>query len=696
MDFAVHPGLNLLQRLMIEAGWHSSTRNLTEAAPHLASAISGNELLATLENLDVPVSIAEAGLRDVTEKDCPALFIEKSGTICGVLDAGSKGVLVIRPGDEHPQWETPDRKNGTVVRIERFAPSDAQLSFDDFRTITSGFRGLIPGLVLASFMTNLMGLVTPLLIMMIYDRVIPADSVPLVISLTMAVGLVLLADAGFRLARSHAVSFMGKTVEHRLGLALFRKLMSLPPDQIKSSEVDQQISRFKQFEGTRDFFSGQSMVTLLDLPFTLIFLGLIFFLAPTVGFLVVGLIVVFAIAIWVTLPVQQTLNTQAARVKARQQKILFETVRMQRSIYRLGLGSFWTDKNAAVAREAASTSRVARRFQMLCQMFGQSIMMIAGVGAVVLGTVSAMEGSITFGALIAVMALVWKVLTPLQSLHANAPQLAGFLRSREQIDRVLAMPQEMVRGAATSHQKQFDGRITLSGVTHRFPEATDPAISQVSAEFAAGEFVCISGNSSSGKTTLLELIMGLHTPLVGSVQLDGMDIRQIPVDDLRQAFSYAQKKPDAFHGTLLQNFRLAAPTVPEDEIRAVIAEMGLEDDLNALTDGLNTRLTEKYRQSLPVSTSRGFALVRTFIRPARVYLLNDPDAGLDYLRKQALMTYLNRIRGDHTVIVVSNDPEYVNIADRCLYMSGGRVVADDTGASGRRKVNALIKANRET
>ncbi|WP_298836775.1 ABC transporter transmembrane domain-containing protein [uncultured Roseobacter sp.] len=695
METVVHPGLGLLQRLMMEAGWHSSERNLTEAAPHLAASISATELLATLHNLDVPVSTAQCSLKEIKKDDCPALFIDKNGDISGVLDAGNKGLLTIRPGQETPVWEEIKRKPGTIVRIERFAPSDEQLSFDDFRTITSGFRGLIPGLVLASFMTNLMGLVTPLLIMMIYDRVIPSDSVSLVISLAVAAGLVLFADAGFRLARSHAVSFMGKTVEHRLGLALFRKLLSLPPDQIKSSEVDQQISRFKQFEGIRDFFSGQSMVTLLDLPFTLIFLGLIFYLAPPVGFLVVGLVVIFAIAIWVTMPVQQSLNMQAARVKAKQQKILFETVRMQRNIYRLGLGDFWKQKNAAVAEEAASASRVARRFQMLCQTFGQSVMMIAGVGAVVLGTVSAMNGSITFGALIAVMALVWKVLTPLQSLYANAPQLAGFLRSREQIDRVLAMPQETVRGAASSHQKRFEGSVALSGVTHRFPEATDPAISQVSLDIAAGEFVSVSGNSSSGKTTLLELTMGLHTPLVGSVQLDGMDIRQIPVDDLRQAFSYAQKKPDVFHGTLLQNFRLSAPTVHEEDIRRVIAAMGLEEELETLTDGLNTRLTEKYRQSLPTSTSRGLALVRTFIRPARVYLLNDPGAGLDYLRKQALSSYLNTLRGSHTVIVASNEPEYVNMADRCIYMSGGRIVANDTGTAGRRKINALIAANRE-
>ncbi|WP_300034679.1 ABC transporter transmembrane domain-containing protein [uncultured Roseobacter sp.] len=696
MELSVHPGLGLLQRLMMAAGWHSSHRNLTEAAPHLAAEISANELLATLENLNVPVSKAKTRPDKITPDDCPALFVEKSGHLYGILDARDGSLLTFAAGDSEPVWRARDAGTGTLVRIERFASSDETDVQDDFRTITSGFGGLMPGLVLASFMTNLMGLATPLMIMMIYDRVIPASTVPLVVSLAAAAALVLAADAGFRIARSRAVSYMGKTVEHRLGLALFRKLMSLPTDQIQSSEVDQQIARFKQFEGLRDLFSGQIMMTLLDMPFILIFLGLIFYLAPPVGFLVIGLMVVFALAIWITLPVLETLNAQAARVKARHQKLMFETVKLQRNIYRLGLGEYWQQKNAAIAGESASASRIARRFQLLCQTFGQSLMMVAGVGAIVLGTVSAMQGDMTFGALIAVMALVWKVLTPLQSIYSNASQLAGFLRSRKQIDRVLAMPQETVRGAASSHQKTFEGKISMSGVTHRFPDAADPVISQVSLDIPAGSLVTISGNSSSGKTTLMEMMMGLRTPLIGSVQLDGMDVRQIPVDDLRQAFSYARKKPDVFHGTLLQNFRLAAPTVGEDDIHRMISVMNLDEDLAALPEGLNTRLTEKFRRSLPSSASRGFALVRTFIRPARVYLLNDPDAGLDYLRKEALIAHLQEIRGSHTVVVASNDPDYIRLADRCIYMSAGRITANDKGADGRRKVTALIAANKET
>ncbi|WP_299632264.1 ABC transporter transmembrane domain-containing protein [uncultured Roseobacter sp.] len=696
MDTIIHPGLNLLQKLMMAAGWHSSHRNLTEAAPHLADSMSANDLIATLDNLDIPTSVALAKQSDIRANDCPALFVDATGKVIAVLGVEGGKLLLSSTEANDPIWCAPSDVRGTVVKIERFAQSENLQTFENFRMITAGFRGLIPWLVGASFMTNLMGLATPLLIMMIYDRVIPSGSSSLVISLALGVVLVLAADAGFRYARSSAVAYMGRVVEHRLGLALFRKLLCLPPDQIQKSDVEQQIARFKQFEGMRDIFAGQVLTTLLDLPFILVFLGIIFALAPQVGFLVLGLIAVFVLAIWVTLPVQQSLNTQAATIKSKQQKYLFETVSQQRNLYRLGLGDFWRKRYTAVAQESASASRKARRFQHVCQSFGQSLMMIAGVGAIVLGTLAAMAGTMSFGALIAVMALVWKVLTPLQSLYSNAPQILGFFKSRQQVDRVLAMPQEMVRGAASSHQKEFDGRITLAGVTHRFAETTVPALSQVSLDIAAGEFVVIAGSNGSGKTTLLEVMMGLHQPIVGSVQLDGIDVRQIPVDDLRQSFSYAQKKPEVFHGTLLQNFRLAAPTAPLEDIEAIVAAFGLEQEVQGFPEGLNTRLTENYRKTLSSATSRGLALARSFIRPAAVYLLNEPNAGLDYLRRASLIRFLDGLKSQRTIIVVSDDPEYIQMADRCIFMAEGRIVANDVGKDGQRKITALIAANKES
>ncbi|MGC3940143.1 peptidase domain-containing ABC transporter [Roseobacter sp. EG26] len=695
MQSSINPGLALLEKLMLAAGWHSNQRTLFEAAPHLVQDLSSEDLITTLQNLGVPLSSANVRQTEVAKSDCPSMFIGSSGRLQAILDQKDDLILVCDLNDQEPEWVKPSSESGKLVKLDRFGQTNEHASYESFRSITRGFRGLLPWLLIASLMTNLMGLATPLLVMVIYDRVIPTGSVSLVVSLSLAALLVLVADAGFRFARSKSVAYVGRVVEHRLGLSLFKKLMSLPLEQVQKSEVEQQISRFKQFEGLRDIFSGQVLTTILDLPFVLIFLALLFALAPQVGFLIVGLGAIFIVAIWVTLPVQQSLNMSASQVKARQQSYMFETVGQQRNIYRLGLGKIWRERYAPLALEAAEASRKARKFQLICQAFAQSLMAIAGVGAIVLSTLSAMSGSMTFGALIAVMSLVWKVLTPLQSLYANAPQVVGFLKSKQQVDRVLALPQETVRGAASTHQKSFDGQISFSGVTHRFPGATDPVLSQISLEIPAREFVVIAGNNGSGKTTLLGLIIGLYKPIIGSVQLDGIDLRQIPTDDLRQSFSYAQKNPEIFYGTLLQNFRLASPTARVEDIENAIAAVGLTSEVAKFPDGLDTRLSEAYRETLPRATSSALALARCFTRPASIYLLNEPYTGLDYMRKAAVTAHLERLKGEHTIILISDDPDHLRLADRCIFMANGRIVSNDTGRNGRKKMEALIAAGKE-
>ncbi|MEM6564417.1 MAG: ABC transporter transmembrane domain-containing protein [Pseudomonadota bacterium] len=695
MEALANSGLAFLQKAISAAGWHSSSKNLIEAAPHMVDELSSNDLIKTLENLSIPLTSTNTNLKRLSGEDCPALFFGTQSKALAILDASRTQVLVVEPGDERTQWIDRWTEPGTLVRVDRFASKVRGETVESFAQITSGFGYLLPWVILASFVTSLMGLATPLLVMMIYDRVIPSGSASLILSLALASLLVLSADAGFRYARARAIAYMGQTVERRLGEALFLKLMSLPPSQIRNKPVEQQVSRFKQFESVRDFFSGQVFVTLLDLPFTVIFLGVVFWLSAHVGLLVASLAAIFVLLTCATLPIQQSRNQRSTTIRAKHQSFLFETVVQQRNIQRLGLVEFWQKKHEAIAQEAAKATREAKGFQLFCQLLAQSLMMIAGVGAIVLGTLQAIAGDMSFGALIAIMALVWKVLTPLQALFANAPQILGFLTCRDQIDKVLAMPIEVTRGAEKSHQKFFEGKMTLNGVTFRYPDATDPALSQVNISIEAGECVVIAGNSRSGRTTLLETMMGLHPPLVGTVQLDQIDLRQIPVDDLRGAFSYAQKEPDIFHGTLLQNFQLAAPTADENDIRTLLYALALDKVVDGMPDGIRTRLSEKYRLSLPASSLRGLALARSLVRPAQVYLLNEPCNGLDDEVKQALLTYLKSIRGRRTIVVASDDASHIALADRCIFMNAGRILADGIGLEGRRKVKALLSAHEE-
>ena len=689
MNNTLSASISILDRVMSAAGWHSNQNRLFEAVPHMSDRLSAADMVKTLENLGVPISAEKCNLRQVGQKDCPALFISDDGGITAVLEARAETLLACPIGSDAPDWCPKDNRAGFLVSLERYDSNQETDEAVGFSQINSGSSGLFPWLVFASFMSNLAGLATPLLIMVIYDRVIPSGSVDLIFSLVLAVALALAADCGFRYARSNAVAYLGRRTEQKMGLALFRKILALPIDQIQKSDVEQQLARFRQFESLRDIYSGQTLTTLLDLPFIFIFVIVLFVLSPPVAWLVIALAVVFVIAIWLNLPRQKKLNTRAADHKTQLQSHVFEATEKHLAIQRLGLVDRWVDRNAVLARQAARSAHKASRFNLVSQAFGQTLMSLAGVGAVVISALGAIEGTISFGGLIAVMALVWKVLTPLQALYSNAPQILSFVASKHQSDRVLALPEEFVRGVGQNHQKAFMGQVTLSGVTHRYDATTAAVLSQVSVDVAAGEFAVICGDSNSGKTTLFDLVCGLRQPTIGSIQLDGVDVRQIAVDDLRRSITYEQSKTELFYGTIYQNFRLASPSLDEKDVEAALDALGLMDQVRAFDDGIHTRLSEAFRSTLPPTTLRTLALARSLSRDSAVLLLNDPTAGLDQPRRDALARELTRLKGTRTIFVATNDPALVAMGDRYIFLDQGRIVANDTGSAGRKKIMAL-------
>ncbi|CAN0599307.1 unnamed protein product, partial [Ectocarpus sp. 12 AP-2014] len=276
-----------------------------------------------------------------------------------------------------------------MIRLERFDVAASDATDPSVLEVLRDFSGIFPWLFISSLLTNVMGLAAPLLIMVIYDRVIPSGSTHLILALTVFMFAALLADFCFRIARARAIAHIGSETERKVSHALVRKIMSLHITQIEQTDVERQLARFKQFESLRDAFTGQVLGSLLDLPFVLIFLAVLGWIAPPIFFLITALIAVFLVIAIASFPKQQFLNTAAAQDKAALQAHIFETTRHQKDIQRLGLASVWTVRNEVLAKRAASSGRKARQFQMMSQGMSQCLMAIAGMGAIVISTLGA-------------------------------------------------------------------------------------------------------------------------------------------------------------------------------------------------------------------------------------------------------------------------------------------------------------------
>ena len=682
------PYVPLVQSLLEALGLHGLDRKIIEAMPHEHRRPSVDDLRNTLSHLKIDLFEARTNLRRLAKDDCPCLFIDDKGNVSAVVDKNGAQLRIQFPHQPNPEWaDAPDQK-GRMIKLvlpEEELVTAAPIGLSKIW----GQKRLVSGLLLASLLTNLFAFGTPLFVMTLYDRIMPVGSPALLFSILVGLGVILVGDLAIRLIRAKTIAFLGAKVEFSMGIQLFDKLMSLPLSMLQKSDVSQQITRFRQFEGLRDAFTGSVLSSFLDLPFTLIFLVVIFNISPVVGTLVMILALVFALAYAVTLPAQKHLGRLAALSKAEQQKLVMELAGHQRSLRRLGAEELWRERLQERTRVAARAARISRQFGLITQTFGQTLMMVAGATTIVYGTVAAMAGDMTMGALIASMALVWRVLSPIHALYTAAPQINGFIQSAAQSNRLLQIEGELTRTASEAALKSFEGNLTGRGLVFRYGNTTDPALAGITFNFEPGEKIAIAGPNGSGKSTLLNLIDGLNTAQAGALLIDNIDYRQIPVEDLRASISYAPQVAQFFHGTIAQNLLLNNPLATEAEVWQALVDAGLEQDIRHLPEGVNTRLSEEFRSKLSPAILRAMVLARTFIRKAPIYMFDEPFNGLDSAKQDAFFRKLDRIDGQATVILVTQRPSHYIKMDRVLYFDQGRVIVDEKSDIAAKKIQAL-------
>lgn len=688
---------HLLQRFLDIGGWTSRPEAIAEAFPHLSQTLDPDEIVQSLEHLQVPHVTISCFETDITAEECPALVFAADGAC--YLALGRDGERLIIDSSDRQLSDSvtirrarkAKRQRCLLIRIERQHLRAAGAASTTVAGAFAALPTMLPWLLAASFFSNLLGLMAPLLIMAIYDRVIPTGSRELLVSLSLGVGLILAADFGFRRARTKALAFIGSRGEKALTLALFRKFMALPAQQVTKSDAEQQLSRFRQFEALREVFTGQVMTNLLDLPFALIFFLVLLYLAPSVGILTLCAVVVFALMSALSIAKQTRLDKAASGSAAAARQVFQDAVHHQSAIAHLGLAEALRKRGAVAVAEAETASRKARQFQNTIQNAAQTVLALSTAGAIIFSTYAALDAEMSFGALIAVIALVSKVLAPIHGLHSNLPQLLSFLQSRKQVDRVLALPEEVDVAREQSHQKSFVGAVSFSGVSYRPDPLNAPLLSQVSFKVEPNETVLVMGSDVAGRTAMLDLTDGLFEPLAGTIEHDEIDIRQIARDELRRSISYATYDCALFHGTVAQNLRLAAPSISDAAIEALLDRLHLINAIRDLPDGIDTRLTQTVISGLPEATRKALCLARALAREAPIYLFSEPTTGLGELQRIAFRDWLSQKRGTATVLIATADRSLISMADRFLFLDSGRLTVNDTSEAGAKKIHAVLQ-----
>ena len=282
------------------------------------------------------------------------------------------------------------------------------------------------------------------------------------------------------------------------------------------------------------------------------------------------------------------------------------------------------------------------------------------------------DGTITMGTLVAFMAYQMRVLPPVQALMGLYASLATAKVSLGRVQELLDANVDVIDTPESAGLNRVDGRVTIEHVTVSFGRGA-PLLDDVSIEVAPGEVLAVVGPSGSGKSTLTELLLRLIDPDQGRVLLDGRDLREVPLREIRRHIALVDQEPFLFHASLLENLRYASPEATDEDLAAAVRAAGLEAFIADLPEGYATQVGEGGR-ALSAGERQRIAIARAFLAAPAVLVLDEPTASLDPSMTKQVMTGYEALMRGRTTIVVSHRLELARQADRVVVLDGANVV----------------------
>ncbi|MEM8949197.1 MAG: ATP-binding cassette domain-containing protein [Pseudomonadota bacterium] len=596
-----------------------------------------------------------------------------------VLDRHDDRFTLYDPAkDETREVTAPEPGMGNAIVFERIGEREQKRTRRTdswFRELVARFRSQLILLAIVGFVATLPGLMTPLFIMLLYDTVISAQSAPLLIDLTIAMVALLAIDMLFRLIRARVMAYIATRIGRLVALSTFGRLMGLTPASLSRAPLHAQLRRVRQFEAWRDHFADPLVSVAFNLPFSFIFLIAILILGGYIVLLPLIVMLLYAAFAWFAGPVLERHGNDASEARQVRDSCFDEMVAEMRAVRLLASEAIWLERFRNYAAGAALAGIRRAKLQDILQNTGQAAVTIAGTGTLLVGAIGVMNGDLSIGALIACMALVWRVLSPWQQCVSLLPKMAQLRNEVAMLDQVMQLPDESDNRPRRLAAIRGQGAIQLEGVTLAFEGASRPALIGVEISVGAGELIAFLGDSGAGKSSLLKVLAGIYSPQAGSVRLDGFDLRQLHPRELRENIGYAPQQPHFFTGTIAQNLRLAHPAASDQDIWTASTEAGVLDDILRLENGFETRIGDaSVRQQSPGFLQR-LSLARAYLKHDGILLLDEPGRALDFDGDLALQKKLAAVKERQTVLLVTHRPSHLKLAHRAFRVHAGRLFA---------------------
>lgn len=675
-----------LRSVLAFFGKHTDIEGLLTVLPREPGELTIDDIRQIGERLDFSVEVKQLRAAELKSASTPLILLMKDGEDPLVYrpDGGGHGTVLsvdnsYKPADldwlaEHFSGETifvrPKEESGSVNTQHMRDDKKIDWFWRPILTFTPSF---IEVLVCTVFI-NLSVIALPLFTLNVYDSVIPNFAEATLAVLAAGVCIALFFDFLLKTVRSYVLERVASKVGTEFDARLMEQLMLVRAEHMNLS-VGERSNLFRELQGIREFYAARLVPTLVDLPFFIFFMLVIFLISPVVMMVpLVGAVVIVVLNIALQLPVNRSTADYFSSMQKKSTH-LYELLSGTRSIKTLNAVGGQLFKWQYLSGRAAETGRRNQFLMSLVQNSSMSVMHIVHILVVVAGVYQIQSGALTIGGLIACTILSGRALAPIMNIAGVVGRWRQSSDVLKAIHSIFELPQQSNMPSDVSAKGELNGAISVEALNYQYPGQNKPALQNVNFEIKQGECVGIIGPSGAGKSTLASIIAGELTEFSGNIFYGHCDQKSISYPELNCSIGMIPQMPFFVTGTIRDNILLGCEAVSEAALKHAIRVSGVDAVFRNTGMGLDTPIDES-GGNLSGGQRQAISIARAIVRDPKILILDEPTTGLDSVLEKHFCLQMREYLKGRTLIMITHRSSLLPLVDRLLLLDGGRLLAN--------------------
>jgi len=616
------------------------------------------------------------GIEELAKYPAPSLILSRDGAYhvyigqkpdrIAVFDCADKKMRELSLEEFSALWS-----GRAIVVYPRFTKTEFFLNVKWLFKEFLKQRPIFSAVICASFFVQLFGLVTPLFIQVIIDKVLAHHALTTLHVVAGAFLAILFFDMVLNLMRNYLLYHTANKIDAGLGAKVYRHLLSLPFTYFEVRRVGNIIARVRELENLRQFMTNISLTVLLDTVFSVVFVVIMALYSVMLTWLVLGFVAVIALISFVATPLIKTRLDDKFQKGAAAQSFLVESITGVQTVKSLAIeGKMIKDWENNLGDYILSAFRLSNLANVAVTS-SQTLQKMMTLAVIYFGVSLVFENRLSVGQLIAFQMFASQLSGPILRL---VHMWQDFQQARLSLDRlgdIINTPPEVVGGAVAV--RNLRGEITARDVSFRYTSDGPLVLEKLSFAITPGMMVGIVGRSGSGKSTVAKLIQRLYLPLEGSICVDGVDLRHVDPLFLRHRTGIVLQECFLFSGTVRENIAVAAPSAGMEAIIQAARVAGAHEFISEMPLGYDTHVEER-GSSLSGGQKQRIAIARALITNPGILIFDEATSALDYESERVIRQNLGLIRKGRTVIFIAHRMSVMRECDMVIVIDKGRLV----------------------